>query len=336
MTHALAETKFSPETKSVPKQAMQFECGAMRLAASKAGDGFTEAPINMLGRSAEPIDHWYWGTIVHDMAGFSADQERVPIDWRHDDEEALGYIEKFRADKRGLRLSGKLISFKPDDRADRLMKESDAGIPYQASIFFRTERLEYVPDGFTTEVNGYQLSGPAIIVREWGLRGMAVCLYGADHRTQSKFTDGDNVPVEIFSSESIMAKTKTEPTQNQLTETSGTSTVPPTTSPVQLTEAPVVDPRTQFAETLKRFVEKFGSENGSKWAAEGLSYEAALDRHCEALNQQLSAKNGDIDALNKKLSSIDRGEPKAPEFGDGDAPAKRTGLASKIKIANKS
>jgi hypothetical protein len=327
---AIAEPKFSPDTKSVPTQAMQFDCGNLQFAATQEGD-VTIAPISMLGRSAEPINHWYWGAIVHDMAGFSTDHDRVPIDWCHDDETVLGYLDKYKADNKGLNVSGKLISFSADDRAAQLMKESAAGIPYQASIFFRADRLEYVPEGFSTSVNGYQLSGPAIIVREWGLRGMAVCLYGADHRTQSKFSDGDQIPVSIFSLESSMPKAASKPVATDKTTPDQLSENP--TAQTQLSEnptAPVETPTasTQLTETkpsdsraeLKQFITAFGAENGASWYSEGLAFADAQTKFVGTLQSQLAAKDKEIEELKTKLSSIDRGSDKPLSFSSPDAP----------------
>ena len=49
--------------------------------------------------------------------------------------------------------------------------------------------------------------------------------------------------------------------------------------------------------TLQQFVTKFGAENGSKWAIEGISYETALGRHCDALSAELADANARLKAL---------------------------------------
>jgi len=353
MTQAIAEPKFTPDATSVPAQAMQFDCGAeLKFAGTTEGDT-TTAPISMLGRSAEPINHWYWGAIVHDMAGFSTDHAKVPIDWCHDDEVVLGYLDKFTANNKGLNVSGRLISFNADDRAAKLMRESAAGIPYQASIFFRADRLEYVPEGFSTSVNGYQLAGPAVIVREWGLRGMAVCLYGADHRTQSKFSDGDQIPVTIFSSETSMSKGKSTPpatatseNPNQLTGKPAETATEPTAT-TQLTSTATETTQLTQSETkpadaraeLKRFVDAFGAELGANCFAEGLSFADAQTKFVGQLQEKLAAKDKQIDELQTKLKSIDRGSDNPLSFSSSDSrdeDKKRAGLAGKIKLANKS
>ena len=96
----------SPTLKNVPANALRFDAGMFEF--GESAEGSTKAPIKMLGRSAEPINHWYWGKIIHDMAGFSTDHPTVPIDWSHDAtwEEGIGYLSKFKADNKGLHVEG--------------------------------------------------------------------------------------------------------------------------------------------------------------------------------------------------------------------------------------
>ena len=197
-----------PNTQSVPKKALQFD-SPLQFAA-EGGDDPSLVPISMLGRSAKPIYHWYWGNVIHDMSGFSTEHPKVAIDYRHDDEEPIGYLDQFTADNDGLNVSGKLVSLNPtdpDDRVSQLKKLSAAGVPFQASIFFETSKIENVQPGASAEVNGYSIDGPAIIIRQWSLRGMAVCLYGADGRTHSKFSDDSSeVSIPCFLTEPTMTK----------------------------------------------------------------------------------------------------------------------------------
>lgn len=308
--------------KNVPANALRLEAGVFEF--GNASEGSSSAPIKMLGRSAEPINHWYWGKIIHDMAGFSTDHPTVPIDWSHDAtwEEGIGYLSKFKADNKGLFVEGQLVSIEPNDRAAKLMKKAAAGVPYQASIFFRADRLEQVPEGFSAKVNGFTVEGPAIIVRQWALRGMAICLYGADHRTQSQFSDGDEVAVEIFSLEPPMskdapAKLTDKPADDVKAETKLTDvsqeTKPETKPETKLADS---DPRAE----LKKFVAAFGAQNGAEWFSDGVSFADAQGKHVEVLAAQLTSKQAELDAMAKKLSSIDRGEKSPLTFNDGDKP----------------
>ncbi len=63
-------------------------------------------------------------------------------------------------------------------------------IPFQSIIFFVPETVvfEEVPVGQFASANGRAVRGPAIIAREWDLRGVAVTPRGKDLGTQAKFS----------------------------------------------------------------------------------------------------------------------------------------------------
>ena len=97
----------------------------------------------------------------------------LPIDYCHDPEEVLGYLDDFNASSEGLNVAGELVTFQPDDRTAEICHKSDNGVPYQASIAFdpNTFVIESVPQGAQMTVNGYQLEGPAVVIRKWTTAG---------------------------------------------------------------------------------------------------------------------------------------------------------------------
>jgi hypothetical protein len=86
-----------------------------------------------------------------------------------------------------MEVSGALVPYKENDRASEIIFKMGQGVPYESSINFGGDgiKVEEVPDGESVEVNGAQFSGPGIVIREWPLRGVAVCPYGADMNTNS-------------------------------------------------------------------------------------------------------------------------------------------------------
>lgn len=151
------------------------------------GEDAKSAPVSLVARSGQPIEHWFWGRVVHDLAGMHMHKSRLPIDYVHDSKEILGYLNHFETESGDLVTSGALVPFKDSDRATEIMHKMRAGVPYEASINFGGDgiKVQEVGDGEVTEVNGYQFDGPGCIVREWPLRGVAVCPYGADMNTES-------------------------------------------------------------------------------------------------------------------------------------------------------
>lgn len=162
------------------------------------GETAKSVPINMIARSPGPVDHFYWGRVYHDLEGVVLHKERIPVDYVHGEE--VGYLNKFRVTARGLEVSGALTPTRsPSDPLLSLIDRGKAGVPYEASINFAgtPTRIEEVSEGAQAEVNGQTVDGPCLIFREWPLRGVAVCPYGADKMTKSEF-DAEGTTVEVI------------------------------------------------------------------------------------------------------------------------------------------
>ena len=197
-------------TKQVPVEALRF---AAEITQGDNGSGSKTVPIKLVARSAQPIEHWFWGRVAHDLSGMSS-KSRVPLDYCHNEAEVIGYANKFAIDGDGLVASGALTPYADGDRASEVIYKSREGVPYEASIFFDPENLviEEIPRGMSATVNGYTLEGPAAVIRQWTLRGIAVCPYGADGSTSVQFSkSGRDVAVAVFSTEKqAMATNATE------------------------------------------------------------------------------------------------------------------------------
>jgi len=300
-------------TRKVPSSALCFNADAFEFAAPQEGEGQSKTPIKMRARSGQPINHWFWGNVVHDMAGFhTGGKASIPIDYCHYSDEVLGFLNEFEAKDDGLDVAGEIVSFKEDDRAAEVAYKAGKGVPYQASIFFEPEVIEEVLPGAAAMVNGYELPGPALIIRKWALRGVAVCPYGYDPRTSSQFSAaglaGGDVEVPTF-------KLPQELAAMTVTTTPSLSN-PPAADAGKLSE----DVRKQLGADLNRFVEKFGATNGAAWFTAGKTYEQALELHVDELTKQLGEKDKRITHLKAKLNAIPRGEETPASFsGGGDA-----------------
>jgi hypothetical protein len=165
-----------PDLQAIPAAACTFRAEFAHLGDN--GEGAKTAPVKLLARSSQPIEHHWWGNVAHDLNGFNLNgKKRLPIDFDHDTGEAIGYLNKFEVEEDGLYASGAIVSTQEGDRASRILAQMRAGIPYEASINFGGDGIEVerVPAGKTAMVNGYELAGESQIVRSWPLRGVAVC-----------------------------------------------------------------------------------------------------------------------------------------------------------------
>jgi len=357
----------------MPAEALRFDAGLFTFDEARGAN----RPISMLARTAQPIEHWYFGKVVHDMDGMTLAAPTLPIDYCHDPDEILGFLDQFTTTKDGLMVSGDLVSFQPDDRTAEIAHKSDAGVPYQASIAFdpNTFVLEEVPAGAEVTVNGYELQGPAAVIRKWTLVAVSVCPYGADAGTRASFAAADDPdvvvhfqkpttlsavqPLAIGDRVRIVAEAhmpgqaigtikivnagpaygilfdgmeemgihkwyvddETKPASEsegaQMSATETKSTELTATNP----ETKPTDPAAEFKATLAKFTAKFGATNGAQWAAEGLSYEAALEKHAAELASQLSAEKTHSVELANKLAALPRGEAAPVSFGTNETHA---------------
>lgn len=157
----------------------------------KDGLKWYEFPVTLKARDGGPILHWWWGKVAHDFSGMSVPSAgRIPIDHVHTDD-ALGYVDEFDTSTGHLILKGKFVSTKRDDLAWTIATQLAAKIPYQSSIFFDDPEegeleIDEVKKGKSATVNGQTWPGPGLVVLKWLLRGVAVCLYGADSKTSTQ------------------------------------------------------------------------------------------------------------------------------------------------------
>jgi hypothetical protein len=231
----------------------------------KHGLKWTEFPVTLKARGTGHINHWWFGRVIHDLSGMSVPSGgTIPIDHVHTDE-ALGVIDEFDT-KDGLTLKGKFVSTQIGDTAWNLATKMEAGIPYQASIFFDdledgTPIYEQILKKDQSDtVNGQKFEGPGIIVRKWLLRGVATCLYGADPNT----------------------KTQVLKHQQPYEET--------------------MDPKEQ----LKQFTEKFGAELANKYFSDGLDMEQAISKFSDVLQDRLKAADKLAAEKDTKIAELEK------------------------------
>lgn len=309
-----------PRSKTPPTNAFRFESHLelAKLAKDAPQSDTKSRPIQMLARTKKVLDHWYWGRCVHDFAGM-IHGDKIILDYCHCGDDIIGFADQFIVDDIGLTLKGRVESVQQDDEAELLLKRLDKGIPYQASIYFDEAVIEWVPDGFSTEVNGETIVGPLCVFRKWLLRACSACPYGYDSDSN---TSSDE---------------KSLTTKFQWANPMSTTTNPTTTQ--QTPDA---------REELKAFVDKFGADGvtyftnklsmsdaalahvdtlSKKYADEVAKLTAAHTEATTKLSAELETARKERDEAASKLkaaqlshgesSSIDVGSPKKTEDGKG-------------------
>lgn len=321
-------SKFDPNTtKQAPAEAFSFSAAECKFAepTERSKAGVQRMPVNVLARTGNPVYHWYWDWIVHDLDGMSH-KPAIAFDYRHDPDEPIGVANVFEVKNGNLYLGGDLISRNPDDEAAKIMDLGPAGVPYEQSIHFdpRSVVLEYLPEGTTTTVNGEQVNGPLTIVRKWELLRCAFCLTGVDGGTQTFFDDKGHADAGVALFDLNWKGTHmTKTTAASKPGEQGSSNVgTEADTGKQSTEQPSIDlaaERARFEADLrsglKRFTDKFGAADGATYFSENLSYEAALEKHNAKLETAVAAAQTAAKTAEDKLAKLDLGEATGVDTG---------------------
>ncbi len=332
------------QTKQIPLAALKF---AADLEMGDNGEGAKTVPIKVKARGAQSVDHWYFGRMVHDLAGMSLSKPRLAIDYCHREDEVMGFANKFDTEG-GLVASGALTPFQEKDRASEVIFKSQQGVPYEASIFFDPAELvlEEVPQGMSVPVNGLQFAGPGVVARKWTLRGLAVCPYGQDKNTAVEFSAGQHPaevavrytqteqPPAVEAAPATVDPAKVSDTEVAPKEEADKAVDPATdelakmpkeadvqaVAPAEGQSAPVAAPVEAAALSTGQegpaFLSAFGDQGGV-WFAQGKTF-----AQCQVLfNQQIQADRERLTKENEQLRtqlSAVRGEREPVSFG-GDA-----------------
>lgn len=343
--------------KEIPAAACRFAATATITPAS----GDEPARVKILARSAKPIEHWYYGLVIHDMAGMFQPKPSIPLDYCHRDDEVLGHADTFNADPAaGLTVEGPIIPFTKDDRASEVLFRAAKGTPYEASINFAGDgvKLEILAEGQVATVNGGTIEGPATIVRQWPLRGVALCPYGADSNTSAQFADqGRTVPVTYLTQEApTMPGTATAP-EAPATETTPATTAeaPKTETPAETKPAPVAETTTTEtpAETTpaataetpapaaanelsqapgQKYLDAFGPA-GAMYFAQGKTFEESQKLFAQQTADELKALKAENAQLRAQFSAL-RGESAPVSFQPEQTAEQRKAAELSAKTGN--
>ena len=337
---------------NIPAGACTF---AAPIEVGNNGDGSKTAPFNILARSSQPIEHWFWGRVVHDSEG-AFGKDRIPIDYNHD--EVIGFANKREVTSEGVRLSGALVSVAENDRADTVMKQAQAGIPFEASINFAGDgiKVEEVPVGKFVDVNGYKFTD-GVVIRKWPMRGCAFTPYGADGNTETElFSEGTKFSAQLVTSNTEVVTEMSQPEQApadeavdsavelaQVEAVEATETAPAELSQaveeetVEVAEAAVeaveaeaeqVEVATFTAESFAKIVTDFGQDIAVQVATNGGNYDDAKELHQAAERAELVALRAEVAELKAQKPVASGASPVA--FADGE---KRTPKPKRLREA---
>ncbi len=216
-------------------------------------------------------------------------KERVPLDYNHNEEEVIGYVENFQCSEDAITADGVvLIGDESSDAAKTFAQNIDGGVPFEASAFLDLSEAESVEleDGVT------EWSGALI-------RGVAICPYGTDRKTTVSLKLGEtNFVVRLKKSNNegeSMNEEKKPSIEDQKKDDSK-------------------NPR----EELEEMIEEFGLERGVEFFRRGITIEEAREEDYQSLKaERLQAEEKD----KTQCAATPEEEPKDKQ-GDSNAALK--------------
>ena len=275
--------------------------GTIEFAAAITEAGKTFADVSLVARTDSVVDSWMGG-MVHELKGMFH-KDKIPLDWRHDGDEVIGYLDKFAISNTEIRCTGRVVSSSPDDRAATVIKQAEGGIPLESSIFFGGQGLEIeeVPAEKKVTVNGRAFSGPGIVFRKWPMRGVALCPYGRDNSTSVSFQleEGEELTALVLKEKNMSEEKLGADAIEALTDAtealeSATEVLEDKGKGEELPKAP----RSAEGIAGSVFIEAFGTD-GAVWFTEGRSFQEAMVLYTTKLEER-------VDELETRLSAAEK------------------------------
>lgn len=221
----------------------------------------------------------------------SPSKERVPLDYNHNEEEVIGYVENFQCNADAIIADGiVLIGDDSSDAAKKFVQNIDGGVPFEASAFLDLSEAESVEleDGVT------EWSGALI-------RGVAICPYGTDRKTTVSLKLGET---------NFVVRLKNKSSNNEGEDMDEEKKV----SIEDQKKDDAKNPR----EELEEMIEEFGLERGVDFFRRGVSIEEAREEDYQSLKaERLQAEEKD----KTQCAATPEDEPKDKQ-GDSNAALK--------------
>jgi HK97 family phage prohead protease len=123
----------------------------------------------------------YWNPVILELTGIKTPGGTIPALLNHDIEQPIGQTDSISIDSAGIQLAGMITG--EDAAAQQVISHAKNGFKWQASIGASIVRQEFLKSGEKTTVNGREVSGPMVIVREARLKEISFTPLGADENT---------------------------------------------------------------------------------------------------------------------------------------------------------
>ena len=190
------------EVQKLPKGALRFvEMGKGCCAFAETKED-QKPRLNMVAYSGKPIKgHWYWGDLVLALDGIKMAAPKIPVLEEHWTNQRIGFTSKLLVDnENGVRVDPDKTQFLDNEVANRFIKDSSEGFPFQSSVYIKPEKIQRLSEKEEIEVNGFKFKGPGTVFLKSKIKEVSVCVFGWDSKTESSaFSRTETEEVEFFS-----------------------------------------------------------------------------------------------------------------------------------------
>ncbi len=188
------------------------DAGGIRLEAVASDDGEKPAlrRFSMTAYTGGPMNLPGWSyPVVVDLAGLKVPKRSRPILKDHDRDQIVGHTDRISVTQNTLDVTGVISG--AGAVARQIVASSENGFPWQASLGAKAQRVVFIPQGRTVEVNGREFSGPIHVAQKATLGEVSFVALGADDHTSARVAaSADHATLEVIA----MDETKTVANQN--------------------------------------------------------------------------------------------------------------------------
>lgn len=140
-----------------------------------------------IANSGKPFGFGMWQTVI-DFDGIKL-KDKTAVLIEHDGGQRAGVC-SLSVVSDGLKAEGVLLD---NEYGQAVAAESDAGFPWEMSVYVQSSRVEELSAGASVQVNGQTLTGPMLIMRDCAIREVSFTAVGVDGNTHAAALSGLNL-----------------------------------------------------------------------------------------------------------------------------------------------
>lgn len=140
--------------------------------------------FSIMANSGVPMQaRGFFDPVIIDLTGAKFARKVIPVIFNHDDEARAGHTTLHDVSNKGIKISGVVSA--TGDRAERFVKDSRNGFPFQASVGADIIKVKPIEAGEEIEVNGKLYQGPLIVAKKTSIYEVSIVTFGADGNTSA-------------------------------------------------------------------------------------------------------------------------------------------------------